>query len=261
MPYVNNDGLDIYYEVHGSGQRTLFFAHGMGGNAAIWFNQIAHYANGYKVIAIDHRHFGRSSCPESEFKPALFPDDALKVLEAENIDSATFICQSMGGWTGSQLAVNHPDKVDALIMSHTPGIFEHESAVNDQRRLAAIISEGLMPALAHDFPAKNPVGAALYGAINRFNNIENSIVPRAIGAAKLGVNTDTLKDYKIPTLFLTGNLDVLFEADYIKSLAATLPGAEYVNLGEVGHSSYFELPDAFNKAVDSFLASHGIAAS
>jgi len=254
MPYVTNGGVNLYYEIHGEGARTLMFAHGMGGNAAIWYNQIAHFAPNYRVVAFDHRYFGRSPCSVEDYTPASFPADAIAIMNAEGIASAVWVCQSMGGWTGSQLAVHHADRVDALIMSHTPGIFQHASAVNDTARLARTIESGFLPALAEDFPKKNPPMAALYGAINRFNTIDNAVISRKIGEARLGVDIESLAGYSTPTLFITADQDVLFDASYIRALALALPGAQFTNLGDVGHSSYFESPNAFNKAVDGFLS-------
>ena len=259
MSYVKSHGTDIYYEVHGEGEPTLVFAHGMGGNAAIWFNQLAHFSPHYRMITYDCRHFARSRCSEADYKPAWFPDDALAVLDAEKIGSAVFICQSMGGWTGSQVAIRHPDRIDGLLMSHTPGVFVHDSAVNDSRSVADLVtsqSAGAFatPALAVDYPEKNPAGAALYNQISAFNGIDPAIVPRKIGEAGLSVNTDSLTDYKVPTLFVTADKDVLFPPGYIKALAESLPGATCINLGDAGHSSYFETPNAFNKALEAFLA-------
>lgn len=258
MSYVTSHGTDIYYEAHGEGKRTLLFAHGMGGNAAIWFNQLAHFSLHYRVIIYDCRHFARSRCSEAEYNPAWFPDDALAILDAESADSAVFICQSMGGWTGSQVAIHHPDRIDGLLMSHTPGVFVHDTAVNDSRAVADLVSRQAAgafatPALAVDYPEKNPAGAALYNQISSFNGIDPAIVPRKIGEAGLAVNTDSLAGYKVPTLFITADKDVLFPAAYIKALADSLPGAGCVNLGDAGHSSYFEIPNAFNKALEAFL--------
>lgn len=255
MPYVESAGLNLYYEVHGQGDEVIMLAHGMGGNAAIWFNQISHYQDRYKLIAFDHRYFARSHCPVDEFKPALFTDDALAIMAAESVDTAIWICQSMGGWTGSQLALRHPEKVSALVMSHTPGVFEHKDAVNDTSRVADIIKSGNLPALAADFPTKNPAMAVLYQGISQFNTIENSVIPQKIGEARLGVDIEGLGNYQTPTLFVTADMDVLFSSDYIAALANALPGARCVNLGDVGHSSYFESPAAFNAAVDEFLKS------
>ncbi|MCB1692460.1 MAG: alpha/beta fold hydrolase [Pseudomonadales bacterium] len=258
MATVSSHGTSIYYEVHGEGDRTLVFAHGMGGNGAIWFNQVAHFSPDYRVIVFDHRYFGRSHCAVDDFRPAWFPDDALAILDAENISTATFICQSMGGWTGSQLALRHADRVDGLVMSHTPGVFTHASAVNDRRAVIQLVSQRTSsfstPALAADYPAKNPVGAVLYAEISAFNSIDPAVIPRKIGEAGIDVDTDSIDDYKVPTLFITADHDVLFPPAYIEALAHAVPGAGFANLGDAGHSSYFEIPEVFNARLEQFLA-------
>lgn len=259
MPYVSSDGLDLYYQVYGSGSRTIMLAHGMGGNSAIWFNQVAALASDYRVIVFDHRYFARSSCTEEHFLPARFPADALAILDELGIPSATFICQSMGGWTGSQVAVHHPDRIDGLIMSHTPGVFTHPEVAppKNLENLTRGIGGGFhTPALADDFPDKDLRRAVLYQMVSEFNGIDNRVIAKQIAAANIGVDVSTLATYDIPTLFITGSRDVLFPPDYIAALAAKVPNATCVNLGDVGHSSYFELPEAFNSEVDSFLRAH-----
>ena len=258
MSYVTSHGTEIYYEVHGDGPETLVFAHGMGGNGAIWFNQLAYFHERYRIVVFDHRCFGRSRATADEFRPALFMEDALAILDAVRVDSATFVCQSLGGWTGSPLAISHPERVNALVMSHTPGVFTHKDAINDRTPVADLIdrpaSAFSTSALALDYPDKNPAGAALYQQIGRFNSLDLSIVPRRIGEAGIGRDIDSLTDYRVPTLFITGDKDELFSPAYIRALATAL-GADFLNLGDVGHSSYFETPNAFNVAVDTFLGS------
>ncbi len=256
MPYVSSDGVNLYYQVYGTGERTIMLAHGMGGNSAIWFNQVAALVEDYRIIVFDHRYFARSTCPVEHFLPAKFPDDALAILDALDIGSATFICQSMGGWTGSQVAVHHPDRIDGLIMSHTPGVFTHPevSPPKNLERLTRGIGGGFhTPALAADYPDKNPPGAVLYQMVSEFNGIDNSVIAKQIAAAGVGVDISRLPTYDVPTLFITGNQDLLFSSEYIEALAAKVPHANCVNLGDVGHSSYFELPHAFNAEVLAFL--------
>jgi len=259
MATVTSHGTDIYYEVHGDGDRTIVFAHGMGGNAAIWFNQVARFSPDFRVVTFDHRYFARSRCPVDQFDPAWFPDDVLAILDAEQIDAAIFVCQSMGGWTGSQMAVHHADRVLALVMSHTPGVFTHTSAVNDRRAVAELVSRAAdtpfgSAALAVDYPRKNPAGAVLYNQVSSFNGIDPAVIPRKIGEAGLAVDTDSLTDYEVATLFVTADKDILFPPAYIKALAESLPGAAFRNLGDAGHSSYFEIPDVFNEALSTFIA-------
>ncbi len=261
MSFVTSHGVEIYYESHGESENVIVLAHGMGGNAAIWFNQVAEFYEDYRVIAFDHRYFARSNCSAEEFDPAKFPDDVIKIMDQENIDSAVFICQSMGGWTGSQMAINHKERVRGLVMSHTPGVFFHP-AVENKRDVSDLVSRiggsFASPALAHDFLQKNPAGAVLYAQVSNFNDIDPAVIPQKIGESPIAVDTQTLTGYSVPTLFVTGNLDVLFPCEYIEKLSATLPGAEHVNLGDVGHSSYFEMPEAFNKEVRQFLERHSL---
>ena len=254
--FVKSHGIDIYYEMHGQGEQTIVFAHGMGGNAAIWFKQIEAFHKDYQIIVFDHRYFARSKCSVAQFEPAKFSDDIIAILDKEKIQSAIFVCQSMGGWTGSQMAVHHSDRVDCLVMSHTPGIFYHSDVKNNQDIAALVDKFGdayATPALGSNFVESNLEGAILYAQISNFNGIENSVIPQKIAEADIGVNTDSLIDYRVPTLFITGDLDLLFPATFIEALSKKLPNAQCCNLGEVGHSSYFEKPEAFNKVVKAFI--------
>ena len=62
MATVEIDGFSLYYEVEGEGE-PLVFAHGVGGNHAHWFNQIAYFSRHYQTIVFDHRGFGNSRDP------------------------------------------------------------------------------------------------------------------------------------------------------------------------------------------------------
>ncbi|HEY6597933.1 MAG TPA: alpha/beta hydrolase, partial [Pseudomonadales bacterium] len=99
MPTIKTAGAEIYYEVTGNGP-ALLFAHGAGGNAASWWQQVPAFSGDHRVITFDHRGFGRSRCAAEQFSAAAFDADALAILDAEKIDRAAVICQSMGGWTG-----------------------------------------------------------------------------------------------------------------------------------------------------------------
>jgi pimeloyl-ACP methyl ester carboxylesterase len=258
MAYAKSHGIDIYYETYGDADKTVILAHGMGGNAAIWHHQVPALVDQYKVIVFDHRYFARSCCAVDEFDVGKFPDDVMAIMDTEAVESAVFICQSMGGWTGSQMAVDHADRTDGLIMSHTPGIFTNKSVALDRDNVTALVTQKPKRfgsfALANDFPEKNPVGALVYQQISAFNDIDNAVIARKIGEAALTADTAALQHYDIPTLFVTANQDQIFPSSYLEALAKTLPGADCVNLGDVGHSSYFEAPAAFNQAMLRFLS-------
>jgi len=258
MPNVQRDGANLYYERHGAGPAILF-AHGAGGNTLSWWQQIPHFAPRYTTITLDHRLFGRSTGSPDAFHPAHFADDALAVLDACGIERAAFVCQSMGGWTGLRCAVEHPDRVAALVLCGTPGglrlpaVLEAAASIGQRATAEGIRGNA---ALAPDYPARRPDMAFLYDQIAGHNSgFEPGLLGRMFDE-RGSLDPAALDDYATPTLMLAGEEDQLFPPSALREVAAHLPGAVFHELPGLGHSTYFEAPQAFNALVDGFLASH-----
>ena len=258
MTIIQSDGIDIHYDVfrNGAERPWIVFAHGAGGNAASWFQQVPHFYERYDVITFDHRGFGRSRCTETAFDSSRFVVDLERILDAEGIARAILCCQSMGGRTGLDLALKSPDRVHALIMSHTVGAIATPAiaAARDATDAPAPKAPFGSWAVAHDLPDKNETLAHLYNCIGRANVSFESFggVGALRGKAKT-IGADALDGYTVPTLFVTADNDVVIPPPAVEIAAELLPGATLVNLGDAGHSSYFEIADDFNAAVDHFL--------
>lgn len=256
MAFVDARGARIYYECHGEGP-ALVFAHGRGGNAASWWQQVPRFARDYRVIVFDHRGFGRSRCEPGAFERSRFPADLLAILDAEGIERAAIVCQSMGGWTGLGTAVHHPERVSCLVLSNTPaGIDLPEVAAalaHSGRRFA---EHGIgRAAVAADFAQRRPEAAYLYAHITGLN----VNLPESLLAGAGGISEAQLAALGVPTLFISSDHDDLFAPELIRALSRRVPGAGFVQLTTAGHSPYFETPDAFNDAVAGFLARHARA--
>ena len=128
MPFVNTDNAKIYYETHGEGPPVVL-AHGAGGNTLVWWQQIAHFARRHKVLAFDHRGWGRSQCAPEHKHARYFADDMRAVMDDAGVERAAVICQSMGGWTGMQFTLANPERVSCLVLSGTPGGVQTPSVV------------------------------------------------------------------------------------------------------------------------------------
>jgi 3-oxoadipate enol-lactonase len=248
---IENEGAKVYYEVHGDGPAVVF-AHGRGGNCASWWQQVPLFAQRYKVVVFEHRGFGRSRCDEKHFEAAHFPRDIAAILDAEGIERATLVCQSMGGWGGLKLAVTQPERVAALVLANTPG------GLDTPKATAAIqhIASGAIPPgtgqIGKSFVANHPEGAYLARQISGLN----SNFPRSFNrlTAARAVKLDELEGYSVPTLVLTSPEDILFPPAAMEEVAAAIPGARLEVIPGVGHSTYFEAPEIFNRVVGGFLA-------
>ncbi|MEO3429628.1 alpha/beta fold hydrolase [Pelagibius sp. CAU 1746] len=250
MATVENEGASLYYETHGEGPAVVF-AHGRGGNCASWWQQVPHFAKHFKVIVFDHRGFGRSRCDGAHFEAAYFSRDIAAILDAEGIDKAALVCQSMGGWGGLKLAVTQPERVAALVLASTPG------GLDTPKATAAIehIASGAIPPgtgqIGKSFVAANPEGAYLARQISGLN----SNFPRSFNrlTSAKAVSLRELQGYALPTLAITSTEDVLFPPEVMEEVAATIPGARLEVIPGVGHSTYFEAPETFNALVFGFL--------
>lgn len=253
MPFVETDGATLHYECHGSGP-ALALVHGSGGNALSWWQQVPHFARRHRVVAFDHRGFGRSRCAEGALDPRHFAGDLAAVLDAAGAERAALVCQSMGGWTGVGFALAHPGRCAALVLAGTPGgiatpAIEAHAAGLPQR----MAQRGFLGmALAPDFPGRDPRRAFLYEQIAALNPPSTlpTLLPR-LGAMR--VAPERLAALTMPALLLVGTEDAFFSIDGLREVAALLPRARLHVFPGVGHSAYFEEPDAFNGIVDAFL--------
>jgi 3-oxoadipate enol-lactonase len=258
MAVASINGIDLYYEVHGSGPAVVFL-HGVGGNHAAWYQQAPFFARHYKVITVDQRGFGHSE-DRNGLGRAGFVDDLRGLVDALSVDAISIVAQSMGGATGIGFAVRYPERTRSLVMADTLGGIElpaHLRSIVEANSAATRDLSQLERVVAKSFPIRDPARAELYLQIasfnrnnaNRLNSIGPALPPNSIEA--IGVAAK-----KVPMLFLVGEEDVLQLPAVIKETAGLIAGAAFTVVPDAGHSVYFERPDVFNYVVHDFLTSN-----
>lgn len=153
MPFASNQGINIYFEVHGEAQGNsardkpvLVFAHGAGGNAASWWQQVPAFVSSHKVIVFDHRGFGRTVCAADAVDVGCFEEDLRAVLDAAAVDTACIVCQSMGGWTGVRAAVSFLyQQIAAFNSGLRPDISDPEIYMTPQQCAASGVPFWVVP--------------------------------------------------------------------------------------------------------------------
>ena len=255
--FTDSDGERIYYESVGEGEPALVLCHGAGGNHAVWYQQVPVFARQRRVIAWDHRGFGRSSARGGPTSPASAVRDLAAVLAAAQVAGPIdLVGQSMGGWTALGFALAEPARVRRLVLADTPGGImtpELRAAVGALGRspLAPDGELGRHPALGASLLRRDPARAYLYQMLGAFGEPElGKIAPALFGTV---VADDRLAPLAGRVLFVVGDEDALFPPAAIRASAARIPGARVVEIADAGHSPYFEQPEAWNRAVAEFL--------
>lgn len=256
--FVETGGERVYYESTGSGDAVLF-CHGMGGNHAIWFQQVPAFAHERRVVTWDQRGFGRSTNRGGQPTPASAVADLAALLDHLEIERAHLIGQSMGGWAVVGLALQHPERVRSLTVADSIGgiytaaieeQFDRYIAESAGRPAPDRLPLGEHPALG-SLAARNPARAFLYQQLQSLGEPPPDEARTALRQTRY--ERDDLARLRVPTLFVVGDVDPIFPPKLIYAAAALVPGARLVEIPESGHSPYFEQPERWNAEVLAFI--------
>ena len=118
MPFVDTNGISLYYEVHGRGPAVVF-AHPGGGNHLSWWQQVPIFAQTYTCITFDHRGHGYTRDVRDDPGAAAYGQDLVGLLDHLAIETTAIVGQSMGGWTAVSVAQAYPERVRALVLANS----------------------------------------------------------------------------------------------------------------------------------------------
>lgn len=271
--YARNGEVRIAYELRGTlhaRQSWLVLIQGMGFDRFGWEPVLRKLLRHFRLVLVDNRGSGRSDLPSGSFDVADMAADIVAVLDAAGVRRAHVMGASLGGMVAQELAVDHPERVEGLVLvSTTPGWpFAYPMPAVSARLIAATRSMSREAALHRH--AEN----ALCGrtAVQRRPELVGRLVelqrsrsadPRAWSAqAAAGARyAGGLRQPRIRarTLVLQGGGDTVVDPRNAKLLARRIPGAQLVIFPELGHLLFWQDPDGFVGVVTSFLLASGNA--
>jgi pimeloyl-ACP methyl ester carboxylesterase len=117
--YAPVNGLEMYYEIHGSGGTPLLLLHGGLFNIDLQFGAvIPGLADSRQVIATDFQRHGRTGDIEGRpLSTANLVSDVVALLDHLNIAQVDVFGFSIGGAVTLGLAIQHPERVRKIVVS------------------------------------------------------------------------------------------------------------------------------------------------
>ena len=116
--YANVNGINLYYETHGSG-RPLVLLHGGLGSGEMFGPALERLAEGHRVIAVDLQGHGRTADVDRPLSVVTMGDDIAALIEHLGLGQVDLVGYSLGGGVAFQCAANHPELVRRLVMVST----------------------------------------------------------------------------------------------------------------------------------------------
>lgn len=233
---------------------AVILMHPATGSALIWaYQEAAFAAAGHRVIAWSRRgHYG--SEPVDKANPGSYTRDIDDLANALGLGEFSLVASAAGCTISLDYAMSFPARLRKLVLS--AGSLGNIDEPEIKRATAGSRLNGFddLPAdfreLSPAYRSANPAGAKAWAELEHKALAGNRQGPKLLNP----FNWTTLGQMKTPTLLLYGGADLAAPTTIGRIVARRLPNREFVVLPEVGHSLYWEQPEAFNRIVLDFLA-------
>jgi pimeloyl-ACP methyl ester carboxylesterase len=117
--YASVNGLDIYYEIHGTGQPLILLYGGLGG-ISMFGEVLPLLANTQQVIAVDLQAHGHTADIDRSLRFELMGDDIAALIKHLGCEKANVVGYSLGGGVALRTVIQHPAVVKTLVLVSTP---------------------------------------------------------------------------------------------------------------------------------------------
>jgi pimeloyl-ACP methyl ester carboxylesterase len=268
MPVARNGSVELYWESTGHGPPVLLIA-GQGMTMDGWWSTIPVLARSFRVIAFDNRDTGRSSRAALPYSVLQMAEDAVAVLDAAGEQRAHVYGLSLGGMVAQELALHHPDRVEALVLGATSPGGRH-AVLPSPLPMTFFARAGLMGSEEAEWAAVPYTYAEATRRLHAERIAENikrrlSTPPNAVTylhqAAAVATHStfERLDHIVAPTLVVHGEQDLAIPAQNARILAERIPGAELRLQPQAGHLYFIDEPRA-DREIARFLKRHTAAA-
>ncbi len=267
MPHAKLNGVDIYYEEHGSGF-PLVFCHEFAGDYRSWDPQVAYFSRRYRVVTWNYRGYPPSAVPDdpSTYSNEHLISDLKALLDHISITRAHIAGLSMGGNLAMTFSVTHPEYCrSAVIASCGSGTTDRSRFEADVAELTERLIRDGMAAVAPEYAMRPSRLQLLRKDPMGFERFKSNLAEHSgLGSAytQLGVQLKRrtvyqweveMRQSKVPSLIVVGDEDdACIEPGIF--MKRHIPSAGLVMAPQTGHMVNLEEPAFFNAALSDFFA-------
>jgi len=271
--FIELNGINVHYKTWGQGESTFILLHGFGASLFSWREVTEPLSTFGTVIAYDRPAFGLTERPlewagESPYSPQAQTNLVIALMDELDIEKAILVGNSAGGTVAMQVALLHPERVQAIILVDaavfagggapawsTPILktpqMDHLGPLI-ARQLQAQGTEFLKTAF-HDPSKITPDIFEGYQKPLQAKNWDEALWQLTVASQESGL-VERLSEFAMPILVITGDDDRIVPTEQSLRLADELPNAMLSVIPQSGHLPHEESPIEFMQAVTKFLS-------
>ena len=255
----------IYYEFHGEHSGIpLVLIMGTGGSCRGWLPiQVPEFSQEHRTLIFDHPGVGASEDSGGVFTTAGLADDTIGLMDALEIEKANVLGVFMGGMIAQEMALQHPDRINSLILAGTyarPDA-KRRMLIQQWRELSlggasveVMVRERMLWTLQEEtLEQTDLIDQMIELFVQERTPLTEEVFARQCDAC-IGHDTlDRLSTLANPTLAICGRRDLLTPTKFNREIADVMPNARHVALSYAGHAAMAERPERFNQVALHFL--------
>ncbi|MEI6146234.1 MAG: alpha/beta fold hydrolase [Methylococcales bacterium] len=251
----------LAFEELGEASRPpLLILHGFFASSRNWRQVAEKLAVDYHVYVLDMRNHG-SSPQNPQMDYVSMSADVLRFMDDKSLNTASLLGHSMGGKVAMWFALNHPVRVNKLIVADiAPVTYSHcfnkliaalkalpLPEINNRKQAELLLAEDIPELSYRQFLLQNIVLKAGCYHWRIDLDIFQQSAPAIIGFP----DTQSLKPYTKSCLFLAGSESAFVKEQDVKSV---FPDAILSVIDKAGHWLHVQQPQLFIKQVQEFLS-------
>lgn len=253
---LDRDGFRLRYRIDGAeGAPWLTLSNSLVCALEMWDGQMPFLAGRFRVLRYDTRGHGLSDPVDGPYTIEDLGGDVVALWDHLGIERSHFAGLSLGGMTGIQLALDHPERVASLTAADCratadetyAGMFRGRIATASASGIEALVEPTLGRFFTPSFAESRPDVVEHYRTMIRGTSLagHNGCCAALAG----GDYFERLAAIRCPTLFLGGRHDIGAPPSLMQAMHEALPGSRHVVLEQAGHISCEEAPASFAAAL------------
>jgi 3-oxoadipate enol-lactonase len=259
---ITANGISMNYTLEGpEAAPVVTMSHSLATDLGMWDPTVVALKGVYRVLRYDTRGHGGTDAPTGAYSLEQLADDAAALLKALGIAKTHWVGLSMGGMIGQTLALRSPGLFRSLSLCDTSSRIPPDAKPLWAERIRTAESVGMEPlvepTLQRWFTA--PFREREKTLMDRVAAMIRATPPQgyagcchAIAALDL---TNRLAAIAIPTCVIVGEDDPGTPVAASRTIHERIAGSRLEIIKSAAHIANMEQPEAFNRALTSFLAS------